>query len=102
MISPNFTLLEEWARTNNVRFSSRAELVANPKVQALYEENVEGINQNLARFEKLKRVLVVADEFTPDNGIMTPTLKLRRRVVEERYRQQIDDLYTQAEAAPVP
>lgn len=102
MISPNFTLLEEWARTNNVRFSSRAELVANPKVQALYEEIVEGINQNLARFEKLKRVLVVADEFTPDNGIMTPTLKLRRRVVEERYRQQIDDLYTQAEAAPAP
>lgn len=102
MISPNFTLLEEWARTNNVRFSSRAELVANPKVQALYEEIVEGINQNLARFEKLKRVLVVADEFTPDNGIMTPTLKLRRRVVEERYRQQIEDLYTQAEAAPAP
>lgn len=102
MISPNFTLLEEWARTNNIRFSSRAELVANPKVQALYEEIVEGINQNLARFEKLKRVLVVADEFTPDNGIMTPTLKLRRRVVEERYRQQIDDLYTQAEAAPAP
>jgi long-chain acyl-CoA synthetase len=102
MISPNFTLLEEWALTNNVRFSSRAELVANPKVQALYEEIVEGINQNLARFEKLKRVLVVADEFTPDNGIMTPTLKLRRRVVEERYREQIDNLYTQAEAAPVP
>ena len=102
MISPNFTLLEEWARTNNVRFSSRAELVANPKVQALYDEIVEGINENLARFEKLKRVLVVADEFTPDNGIMTPTLKLRRRVVEERYRQQIDDLYTQAEAAPAP
>ena len=102
MISPNFTLLEDWARTNNIRFSSRAELVANPKVQTLYEEIVESINQNLARFEKLKRVLVVADEFTPDNGIMTPTLKLRRRVVEERYRQQIDDLYTQAEAAPVP
>jgi long-chain acyl-CoA synthetase len=68
----------------------------------LYEEIVEGINQNLARFEKLKRVLIVADEFTPDNGIMTPTLKLRRRVVEERYREQIDNLYTQAEAAPVP
>jgi len=102
MISPNFTLLEDWARTNNVSYSSRAELVANPKVQALYEGFVESINQNLARFEKLKRVLVVADEFSPDNGIMTPTLKLRRRVVEERYRQQIDELYAQAEAAPVP
>jgi len=102
MISPNFAALEEWARTNDVAFSSREELVANPKVQALYEGIVEGINQNLARFEKLKRVLVVADEFTPDSGIMTPTLKLRRRVVDERYRRQIDDLYAQAEAATVP
>lgn len=101
MISPNFTLLEEWARTNDIIFSSRAELVANPKVQALYEQIVEGINQNLARFEKLKRVLVVPDEFTPDSGIMTPTLKLRRRVVEERYRQEINELYAQAEAATV-
>ena len=59
----------------------------------------EGINQNLARFEKLKRVLLVADEFTTDNGILTPTLKLRRRVIEERYRHQIDELYAQAEVA---
>ena len=102
MISPNFALLEEWARTNNISFSSRAELVAHPRVQALYEEIVEGINQNLARFEKLKRVLLVADEFTSDNGVLTPTLKLRRRVIEDRYRQQIDDLYAQAEAATVP
>ena len=102
MISPNFALLESWARTNGITFASRAELVANPKVQALYEGIAEGINQNLARFEKLKRVLLVADEFTADNGILTPTLKLRRKIVEERYRKQIDDLYAQAEAAAVP
>ncbi len=69
MISPNFAALEDWARENEIPFSSRAELIANPKVQALYEGIVEGINQNLARFEKLKRVLLVADEFTPDNGV---------------------------------
>jgi len=102
MISPNFMLLEEWARTNGITFSSREELISHPKVQALYEEIVEGINENLARFEKLKRVLLVPEEFTPDNGILTPTLKLRRRVVEDRYRKQIDDLYTQAETASVP
>ena len=71
-------------------------------MQALYEGIVEGINQNLARFEKLKRVLLVADEFTADNGVLTPTMKLRRRVIEERYKKQIDDLYAQAEAATVP
>jgi long-chain acyl-CoA synthetase len=102
MISPNFSLLEEWARENSVPFASRAELIANPKVQALYEGIVEGINGNLARFEKLKRVLLVADEFTPDNGVLTPTMKLKRRVIEERYKKQIDELYAQAEATAVP
>jgi long-chain acyl-CoA synthetase len=98
MISPNFGPLEDWARTNNIPFASRQELIAHPKVQALYESIVEGTNQNLARFEKLKRVLLVADEFTPDNGSLTPTMKLKRKVIEERYRGQIDELYAQAEA----
>ena len=101
MVSPNFVRLEEWARENGVAFSSRAELVANPKVQSLYDGVVEAMNQNLARFEKLKRVMLVPDEFTADNGAMTPTLKLRRRVIEERYRKQIDELYAQAESTTV-
>jgi len=99
LISPNFSALEDWAGANGIAFSSRAELIANPKVQALYDGIIEGINQNLARFEKLKRVLLVADEFSAGNGVLTPTLKLRRRVVEERYHHQIDELYAQAEAA---
>jgi long-chain acyl-CoA synthetase len=102
MISPNFVRLEEWARMNGIGYSSRTELIANPKVQSLYEGVVEEQNQNLARFEKLKRVIVVPDEFTADNGELTPTLKLRRRVIEERYKKQIDDLYAQAEVASVP
>jgi long-chain acyl-CoA synthetase len=97
LIAPNFPLLEDWARNNGVVFGSRADLIDNPKVRSLYEGIVEGINQNLARFEKLKRVLLVADEFTAHNGALTPTLKLRRRVIAERYRRQIDDLYAQAE-----
>jgi long-chain acyl-CoA synthetase len=102
IVSPNFTLLEEWARNNGIAFTSRTDLIANPKVQSLYEGIVESINTNMARYEKLKRVLLVADEFSPENGILTPTLKLRRRVLEERYRKQIDDLYAQAEAATAP
>jgi long-chain acyl-CoA synthetase len=102
IISPSFTILEDWARANNVVFSSRAELVASPKVQALYEGIVEQVNRNLARFEQLKRVLLVPDEFTAENGALTPTMKLRRRVIEDRYRTQIDELYAQAEATTVP
>jgi long-chain acyl-CoA synthetase len=102
LVSPNFAALEEWARENEIAFASRAELIANPKVQALYEGIVEGVNGNLARFEKLKRVMLVADEFTVDNGVLTPTMKLKRRVIEERYKKQIDDLYARAEAATIP
>lgn len=98
IVSPNFYLLEDWARSNNIPFASRAELIANPKVLALYEGIIDGINQSLARFEKLKRVLLVADEFTPADGALTPTMKLRRRVIEDRYHRQIDELYAQAEA----
>jgi long-chain acyl-CoA synthetase len=99
LISPNFPLLENWAGMNGISFSSRAELVAHPKVQAFYDSIIEDLNQNLARFEKLKRVLLVADEFSAGNGVLTPTLKLRRRVIEERYRQQIDELYAEAATA---
>jgi long-chain acyl-CoA synthetase len=101
VISPYFALLEDWARNNQVAFQSRSDLVAHPKVQALYDGIVEDLNRNLARFEKLKKVIVVPDEFTPADGTLTHTMKVRRRAVEERYRKRIDDVYAHAEAAPV-
>jgi long-chain acyl-CoA synthetase len=102
IISPNFTLLEAWAASHDVPFSSRAALVVDARVKALYEGVVEEVNQNLARFEQLKRVLLVPDEFSPENGALTPTMKLRRRAIEDRYRTQIDELYAQAEATTSP
>lgn len=97
IISPNFPALEEWARANNVVFSSRQELAASTKVQALYEGIVAEANNKLARFEKLKKVLVVPDEFSAENGTLTHTMKLRRRIVEERYRELIEEMYDSAE-----
>ncbi len=99
LIAPNFPLLEEWARSHDLQFASREELVAHPEVRALYESVVEELNRNLARFEKLKRVLLVGDEFSAENGTLTASMKLRRRVVAERYRQQIEEMYAGAEAA---
>ncbi|MGZ7082948.1 MAG: AMP-dependent synthetase/ligase, partial [Candidatus Angelobacter sp.] len=99
LISPNFPLLEGWARGNKVTFGSREELVASPEVRVLYEGIVEDLNGNLARFEKLKKVLMVADEFSTEDGTLTASLKLRRHKVEERYRQQIEEMYQQSEAA---
>jgi len=100
LISPHFPLLEDWARANQVAFGSRQELVANPKVQALYDGIVEEVNQNLARFERLKRVLLVPEEFSAADGTLTHTLKVRRRGIEERYGALINDMYAKADAAP--
>jgi long-chain acyl-CoA synthetase len=99
LISPNFPLLEEWARDHEVTFASRQELVASSEVRGLYEHIVEDLNGSLARFEKLKRVLLVADEFSAEDGTLTASMKLRRKVVAERYRQQIEEMYEQAEGA---
>ncbi len=99
LISPHFPVLEDWARANQVDFASRPTLVANAKVQALYEGIIEDLNQNLARFEKLKRVLVVSEEFSAADGTLTHTFKVRRRGIEERYRTLIDEMYAKAEVA---
>jgi long-chain acyl-CoA synthetase len=97
LISPHFALLEDWARANKVPFVSRVQLVANPRVQSLYEGIIEELNKHLARFERLKRVLLVPDEFSALDGTLTHTLKVRRRGVEERYRGLIDEMYEKAE-----
>jgi len=97
LIAPHFPLLEDWAHANHINFSSRETLVADPRVKTLYENIVGEVNRGLARYETLKRVLLVPDEFTATDGTLTPTLKLRRRAIEERYREQIDRLYEEAE-----
>jgi long-chain acyl-CoA synthetase len=101
IISPAFPLLEEWARANHISFSNREELVANPKVKALYGGIVGELNRGLARYETLKKILLVPDEFTAHDGTLTPTMKLRRKAITERYREQIDDLYEEAETSSV-
>jgi long-chain acyl-CoA synthetase len=104
IISPHFPLLEDWARANGVSFTSRQELVGSDKVRELYRGIVEDLNKRLAQFETIKKIVVVPDEFTVATGEITPTLKLKRRVIEAKYKQQIDELYQQPhpiETAPV-
>jgi long-chain acyl-CoA synthetase len=99
LVSPYFPLLEEWARANHVSFSSREELVAHDRVRELYDGIIAEVNRDLARFEQLKRVLLIPHEFSAEDGTLTASMKLRRRVVEERYREQIEKMYGEAELA---
>lgn len=98
LIAPAFEQLEEWARQNKVAYSNRASLVAQPRVQTLYEEIVSEVNQNLARYERLKKVLLLPDDLSIASGTLTPTLKLRRKHLEAQYCDAIDRMYAEAPA----
>jgi long-chain acyl-CoA synthetase len=93
LLAPNFTALEDWARHHGIETKSRAELVADSRVVALYGEIVREVNGSLANFETVKRFKVVADEWTQESGEMTPSMKLKRRAVTARYAAEIDALY---------
>lgn len=97
LIIPSFPELEEWAHRHAVKFSSRKELVKAHQVQSLYQGIVEELNVNLAQFEKLKKVVVVPDELSIADGTLTPSMKLRRRNLTDRYKKEIDALYAEAE-----
>ena len=93
LIFPNFPALEERVRQKNLAFSSREELVDLAQVRARYAEIVSQVNENLARFEKLKEFRLLTEEPSATTGTMTASLKLRRRAIEEHYRQQIEEIY---------
>jgi long-chain acyl-CoA synthetase len=102
IISPDFRMLEDWARANGVAFAGHQQLIAEPRIRALFDGIVADLNQRLAQFETLKKVLLVPDEFSVASGELTPSMKLKRRVVEERYRAQIEAIYAQAKPDAVP
>ena len=101
LIVPNFAVLEDWAKGHGVQVASRAELIRSAKVRGLYQSIVDELNENLAQFEKMKKILLVPDELSIADGTMTPSMKLRRRKVEERYKKEIEELYAESETAMV-
>ena len=93
LVVPNFANLEKWARYKNISFDDRAQLIAQPLVRAKMEREVLSRLTELARFETPKKVGLLAHEFSIERGELTPTLKVKRRVVDRRYRELIDSLY---------
>lgn len=93
LIAPNFAALEEWAKHQGIQAGSRSSLVADPKVTQLYAEIVREANDGLANFETIKRFRIVSEEWTQDSGELTPSMKIKRRVLNARYAAVIAELY---------
>lgn len=93
LISPNFAALENWAAGQGIAAATRRELVRDARVIAAYQSIVDGVNRSLANFETIKRFLLVPEEWSLDTGELTPSLKLKRRVIVEKYAAEIARFY---------
>lgn len=93
LIAPEFAVLEKWAAQNNVPTTDREALVNDPRVKKLYEGIVKRVNATLEHHETIKKVAIVPEEWTVEGGELTPSMKLKRRVVLQRYKAQIDGMY---------
>ena len=93
LISPNLPALEGWAKTHGVTAPNAEALVADVRVRAEYQRIVDEVNRDLANYETMKRVCVVKEEWTVEGGELTPSMKMKRRVVEQKYATSIAAFY---------
>ena len=93
LIVPAFAELEEYARENGIAFSSREDLCKNERINKMMEERIATLQQQLANYEKVKRFTLLPKPFTMENGELTNTLKIKRRVLNTLYAAEIDKMY---------
>ena len=95
LIGPSFPELEDFARENGIPTEPREQLLEHPRVQHLFQEAIDEANAQLARYESIKRFSVLPVEFSQETGELTPTLKVKRKVVGTKYQEQIDRMYAE-------
>ena len=93
LIVPNFEKLERDASSMGVRFNSREELVGHEQIQQLFQKEIDRFNENLDRQEKIRRFALLSRDFTIDADEITPSLKVKRKVIDKKYKDVIDQLY---------
>ncbi|MGC9323288.1 MAG: AMP-dependent synthetase/ligase [Desulfomonilia bacterium] len=93
LIVPSFATLETWAKDNNLEFASRTDLISKPEVQKLYEKEIEEYMKDYARVEQIRKFKLLENEWSQDTGELTPTMKLKRRVINQKYSSDIESLY---------
>lgn len=95
LVVPDFSRLQVWAAEHGIQVEDRTRLIATAMVRRLMEQETLGRLQHLAQFERPKRVALLSEELTVDTGLLTPTFKVRRRQVEQQFRESIEALYAE-------
>ena len=95
LIIPVYSLLEEYAREHHIPFETREELCANPQINDMMKERIDTLQQQLAHYEQIKRFTLLPHHFSMEKGELTNTLKIKRRVLNENYKKEIDAMYAE-------
>lgn len=93
LIVPSFESLEEYAKSINLKYQDRIELLRHSHILEMFESRLREMQKELARFEQVKRFTLLPAAFSMELGELTPTLKLRRKVISQRYQREIDSMY---------
>jgi len=93
LVVPNFEQLENYAHIKNLDIKTPADFCTNPRIINLIERQIAELTENLSRFEKVKKIALLENELTVESGELTPTLKVKRRVIEEKYSEIIEKIY---------
>lgn len=96
LIVPNFDKIEEYAKFNNILYETLGDLVKNEKILRFMEGEVDRATPNIANYEKVRKISLLERDFEIDKGEMTPTYKVKRNIVEEKYRSAIDAMYKES------
>ena len=93
IIIPDFAFLKTWCQKHDIKYTTPQEMINNDEVRRRYAEEVKKINQNFGDTERIKRYELIADEWSVNNGFLTPTLKVKRSIVKEQYKELIDKMF---------
>jgi long-chain acyl-CoA synthetase len=93
LIQPDFENLKEWCEKNDIQWAAKKEILRNDKVNSLFESIVEKYNEPLGHTEMIKKFRLIPDEWSPGSGELTPTLKPKREVIHQRYKEKIEEMY---------
>ena len=93
LVVPEFRLLEEYARQNNLKFDSREQMCADERIHRFIMERIDTLQQQLAKYEQVKRIALLPHHFTMEAGELTNTLKIRRPVIYKNYKDIIEKMY---------
>lgn len=93
LIVPCFSYLHEYAKSNHIPFTSNADLIEHPAIIQLVESKIKFLNANFGQWEQIKRTTLLPEEWTSESGELTPTMKVKRKIILERYSKEIEEMY---------